>query len=85
MIPCIGGTGNYRYQYRNLPRGWGQKGNALVIPGILNVNGQYSIKARVEDSEGNVIEDNIKLTINGVLINVQSSADAENKVTFSVG
>lgn len=67
-----------------MPRGWAQKGNSLVIPGILNVNGQYDISARVEDSEGNIVEGNIKLTINGVIVNVQSSADGQNKVQFEV-
>lgn len=49
-VNCLGGVGQLRYIFRNLPTGWDvQNGNTLVIPNIVNVVGTYVIRAVVSD------------------------------------
>lgn len=67
-ISCTGGSGNYNYNFSNLPAGWSQSGNNLVIPNIAGLRGAYAIRARVQDSNGNVINGIINLNINGLAV-----------------
>lgn len=67
-ISCTGGSGGYSYNFSNLPYGWSQSGNNLIIPGIAGLRGAYAIRARVQDSSGNVINGIINLNINGLAV-----------------
>jgi hypothetical protein len=40
-IPCEGGSGIYLITCSNLPEGWRQIGNSLVVPKILTAKGDY--------------------------------------------
>jgi hypothetical protein len=83
-IPCEGGSGNYLMTFGNLPTGWRQEGNNLIIPLILTAKGEYEVYARVIDSEGNTIEGKIILNINGIIVNVLSSIGSSNVISATV-
>ena len=74
-INCIGGSGHYSYTFGGLPQGWTYSGNNLIIPNIQNVRGAYSIRARVTDSAGNVLNGIINLDLNGFPVVIQSGSD----------
>ena len=67
-IKCEGGSGKYNVKVENLPEGWSQNGNVLLIPNILNLKATYTFRASVSDSEGNKLSENVILRINGVII-----------------
>jgi hypothetical protein len=84
-LGCTGAQGNYRFAFSGLPAGWTADGNTLSIPNIVNVVGNYLIKARVSDDAGNVLEGNINLIINGVNVVIQSSnTNNDNNIQYSV-
>lgn len=74
-INCVGGTGQYSYNFEGLPLGWSYTGNNLIIPNVQNVRGAYSIRARVTDSAGNVLNGIINLDLNGFPVVIQSGSD----------
>lgn len=85
-IQCVGGNGGYRYTLSELPNGWSASGNIISIPNIVNVVGEYVIRARVTDASGAVLEGDIRLIINGVNVVVQSSnSNADNNIQVNFG
>ncbi len=68
-----GGTGGYNYFISGLPSGWTADGNVITIPNIINVVGSYIVKARVSDSNGNVLESDLRLVIRGVNVFIQAN------------
>lgn len=85
-VQSVGGNGGYKYSLSGLPNGWSASGNIISIPNIVNIVGEYVIRAKVTDSTGAVLEGDIKLIINGVNVLIQSSnANTDNNIQFSFG
>lgn len=72
IIPfyCVGGSGAYQFTFRNLPVGWSQNGNTIVVPNLSSVRGTYMIGIYVQDTSGNTLSGNINLNINGLAVSI---------------
>lgn len=80
-VQCDGGNGGYSYSFSGLPNGWTSQGNVITIPNIVNVVGEYVIRARVTDASGAVLEGDIRLVVNGVNVVIQSAnANTDNNI-----
>lgn len=50
-IVCIGGSGNYNYNFNRLPAGWTSNSNIINIPRINTISGQsFNIDVQVRDA-----------------------------------
>jgi len=73
-LNCYGGAGRYYYALSGLPTGWVANDNTITIPNIVSLAGSYVIRAKVTDEQGNVLEGDIRLVINGAKVLVQSAS-----------
>ena len=49
-VVCVGGSGNYNYQFNRLPAGWTSSSNIINIPRINTISGQsFNIGIQVRD------------------------------------
>lgn len=87
FINCYGGSGEYTYSYSNLPQGWSQSGNSIIVPNLSTVRGTYTVFLEVRDTLGNVLSGNIVLNINGLAITITPASGSNNNVSspFSGG
>lgn len=49
VIPfyCVGGSGVYTFTFSNLPVGWTQNGNSIIVPNMNTLRGNYMIRVYV--------------------------------------
>lgn len=49
-FPCVGGSGNYKWSFDYLPKGWKSQGNKIYCPRDYDYSRYYGIRVGVTDS-----------------------------------
>lgn len=81
-VSTSGSSGSYGVKYYNLPHGWRQYEDKIVIPNVLSSKGEWSFGGRAV-SGGNTVNDRFKVSVNGLQVKISSGSSSKNCVIGS--
>lgn len=81
-VSTSGYSGNYGVKYYNLPYGWKQFEDKVVIPNVLSSRGDWTFGGRAVFG-GNAINDQFRVQVNGLQVKIISGSASKNLVIGS--